>query len=69
MPIVDMTDQEWASLLNVLATTKEHPWATTNPLLMKIGQQLQYAAQQGQTPLPGGRGIKLDANGKEIGHE
>lgn len=68
MAAVELSDAEWQQLMNILATTKEHPWMITNPLLMKIGQQLN-AQTQLQEPGPSSirdRGIKLDANGKEV---
>ena len=65
MPSVDLTKDEWGQLMNVLATTKEHPWLVTNPLLMKIGQQLNTVKQPGPPP-----GMRPEANGgKEVGHE
>jgi len=42
MPLLDLTDQEAQSLLNIVATTKEHPWLVTNPLVQKIGAVLQH---------------------------
>ena len=41
MPLLDLTDQEAQSLLNIVATTKEHAWLVTNPLVQKIGALLQ----------------------------
>ena len=41
MPSVNMDEADWQVLLNILATTKEWPWTVTNPLLMKIGEQLR----------------------------
>lgn len=70
MPTVDLSDAEWGKLMNILATTKKHPWVDTNPLLMKIGQQLQQQAHlQPGVAANVPAGIKLDANGKEVGHE
>lgn len=40
-----LEDTEWAQLMTIVGNTKEFPWVVTNPLLMKLGQQLQ---QQGQ---------------------
>ena len=39
---VDLTDQEWGQVMQVLATA---PWNVANPLLMKIGEQLRKEAQ------------------------
>lgn len=40
--IVDLTNAEWSQVMTILGNTREFPWAATNPLLMKIGQQLQH---------------------------
>jgi hypothetical protein len=40
--IVDMTNAEWTQVMTVLGNTRDFPWSVTNPLLMKIGQQLQH---------------------------
>lgn len=47
---VVLADIEWQQLLAILCngTGLGISWATTNPLVMKIGSQLQ--AQQGQAP-------------------
>jgi hypothetical protein len=50
MPTVELSDPEWAQLMNILGTTKEHPWVATNPLLMKIGEQLRQAHLIGGAP-------------------
>ena len=42
---VTLEDQEWQGLINVLANATNSPWVVTNPLLMKIGQQLQAQTQ------------------------
>ena len=61
---VELSDAEWQQLLNILGTTKEHAWVVTNPLLMKIGGQLQMKQAAGPPP-----GSKLDSNGKEVRNE
>lgn len=38
---ITLEDTEANQLMNILAQTKEFPWIVTNPLLMKIGAQLQ----------------------------
>jgi hypothetical protein len=43
MPILDLTEGECQQILNILGDV---PWRISNPLLMKIGQQMQ-AQQQG----------------------
>ena len=50
MQTVTLAEQEWQALINVLANTREHPWVITNPLLMKIGQQLQEQTPVNQMP-------------------
>ena len=35
---VDLSEQEWNQVVAILASA---PWSTANPLLMRIGQQLQ----------------------------
>jgi hypothetical protein len=40
MPPVDLEDAEWRQVLAILA---QAPWNVANPLIMKIGQQLQAA--------------------------
>jgi hypothetical protein len=46
MPAVDLEENEWGALMNILATTKDWPWTATNPLLMKIGEQLRKQASK-----------------------
>lgn len=51
MPAVNLEDQEWRWLLTTLAN--KCTWAEVNPLLMKIGMQLERqsnAAQEGIKP-------------------
>jgi hypothetical protein len=38
---VELSRDEWQQVLTVLGNTRDFPWSTTNPLLMKIGTQLQ----------------------------
>jgi len=42
---VSLEETEWSSVMAILGNTKEFPWVVTNPLLMKLGQQLQPAAE------------------------
>ena len=51
MPTVELNEEEWRQLLNILGTTKEWPWVITNPLLMKIGQQLNKQTNSGEMPI------------------
>jgi hypothetical protein len=82
MSAVELSEQQWGQMMNILATTREHPWTVTNPLLMEIGNQLRaqqlaasnppnIAAQDASNPpnMVGRGGIRLDANGKEVRHE
>jgi hypothetical protein len=66
MASVELNDQEWQQVINIIAT--KCTWAEANPLLMKISQQLA-----GQHPVPPPaeelkrmRGVQFDANGKEV---
>jgi hypothetical protein len=63
MSAVDLTEQEWGQVLNLLS---EAPWKVANPLLMKIGQQLRenHLAMTDPPNL-----ASQDANGKEARHE
>jgi hypothetical protein len=48
MPSVELTDNEWGQLMNLISTA---PWRDANPLLMKIGDQLRAQHQlQQQSP-------------------
>lgn len=38
---VELTREEWTQVMTIIGNTRDFPWATTNPLLMKMGQQLQ----------------------------
>jgi hypothetical protein len=59
MASVDLSDADWQQVMAIIATA---PWRDANPLLMKIGAQLQG---QVQPQAVARAGIKLDANGKE----
>jgi hypothetical protein len=48
---VDLDPEEWQRVLAVLA---QGPWATVNPLIMKIGQQLQSQTAIPETRKPDG---------------
>jgi hypothetical protein len=70
MPTVELSDQEWQQVINMIAM---QPWTQANPLLMRIGQQLQ-ARQPPQPPQPSAEelkrmgGVMPDGNGKEVRH-
>jgi hypothetical protein len=49
MPSVELNDQEWGQVMNQLA---EGPWKITNPLLMKMGEQLRAYHTQTRAPTP-----------------
>jgi hypothetical protein len=59
---VSLSPVEWQQVMAIISTA---PWRDANPLLMKIGQQLQMQQKQ-QAPIKQ-QGIRLDANGREIG--
>lgn len=42
MPTVDLTMQEWNQIMGILGDV---PWRISNPLLMRIGAQLQHQQQ------------------------
>jgi hypothetical protein len=39
---ISLDGDEWQRVLQILATA---PWATANPLIMKIGEQLRFGAE------------------------
>lgn len=43
--VVEMTRDEWHQVMTIIGNTRDFPWSTTNPLLMKMGQQLQQQQQ------------------------
>jgi hypothetical protein len=61
MPTVNLKNEQWQVLINIIASTKDFPWTMTNPLLMEISRQLQ-AQQIGGAP----QQEPLPTNGKEI---
>jgi hypothetical protein len=58
MSSVELEDQEWQSVISIIATA---PWRDANPLLMKISSQLQQQANI----VPG---KQKNADGKEVSH-
>jgi hypothetical protein len=70
MSSVELTDQEWQQVITIIGT--KCTWAEANPLLMKIGGQLN--AQHPVPPRPSAEelkrmgGVQIDANGKEVRH-
>ena len=63
MPTVELDNSEWGQILNMLGDVA---WKISNPLLMKIGQQLQAQALQ-QTPDPRSN-VNAAGNGQEVDH-
>jgi len=61
---VTLDEGEWASVMAILGQTKEFPWVVTNPLLMKLGQQLQ--ASDPVEPLARPNGPDHEAAGGNI---
>jgi hypothetical protein len=46
MPTVELDDAEWSQVMAMLSNA---PWRDVNPLLMKIGVQLQVQQRSKQT--------------------
>jgi hypothetical protein len=61
MPVIEMTEQEWNQVMAILSSA---PWRDANPLLIKIGSQLQ---PQTRPPAPAQTPTK--GNSKEARHE
>ena len=59
---VSLEPQEWQSLLTVLAHAQGPgvTWVVINPLLMKIGQQLQDKQSSSQDQHPGPRAVNAE---------
>lgn len=60
---VTLTDTEWTQVLNVLANSQGFAWAITNPLLMKIGGQLQGQAEFSSQPPAHAPGVIVRGDG------
>jgi hypothetical protein len=58
--IVDLGEREWQQVMGLLALA---PWREANPLLMKIGAQLQAQDVSGARQAP-----PLSGNAREAGH-
>ena len=64
MSSVNLTEQQWGQLMNILA---DAPWKIANPLLMAIGEQLRLQHQpQHQAPMPSD--MRVDGNSQESRH-
>ena len=66
MATVDLSDNEWGQ---VMASRGDASWKLANPLLMKIGGQLQaqFQAKQPQAQRPPHNSV--DGNSQEVRHE
>lgn len=56
MPAVELNDDEWQKVLNMIACA---PWKDANPLLLRIGDQLR--AQQTEIAKPD---LRQDTNAR-----
>ena len=65
MPIVELSDNEWGQVMSIIG---DAPWKQANPLLMKIGQQLQAQALAANAATQADREIRSSGNGQEINH-
>lgn len=64
MSTVTLTEQEWQQVMAIISTA---PWRDANPLLMKIGQQLQ--AQQTSESLADRLRQQVAGNSKQTPEE
>ena len=64
MPSVTLEMPEWNEIMRILAT--KVTWAEANPLLMKIGSQLQQT-QNGAPPMPVPEGTDLEKTNSHKG--
>jgi hypothetical protein len=63
---VELEDQEWQQVLGLIS---EGPWRAANPLLMKIGAQLQaQQLRRSDTTAPIVINKQTNADGKEADH-
>jgi hypothetical protein len=58
---VTLETEQWNQLMNIL-TSVNMAWATTNPLIMSIGGQLQVKRAEGL--VPNGPMVVMDQNGQ-----
>ena len=65
MPTVELSDNEWGQVMSIIG---DAPWKQANPLLMKIGQQLQAQAMVANTATQADRELRNSGNGQEINH-
>jgi hypothetical protein len=62
--IVDLEQREWNQIMQILANREV--WAVVNPLLMKMGQQLEGQFNAAQERVQQGNG-KLEHQGDDSG--
>lgn len=62
MQTVKLEAAEWTQLMTILANSQGFAWSVTNPLLMKIGQQLQPQQAGQEPPLRQGDGLDLEGD-------
>ena len=55
---IRLDGDEWQRVLQILATA---PWATANPLIMKIGEQLRMQEPAPEGVRPRGNGADAEA--------
>jgi cobyric acid synthase len=76
MPSVELSENEWGQVMNILAT--KETWANANPLLLKMGEQLrqqvlmEHAARaqaESRQNNPPNLADYIPGNGKEAHHE
>ena len=65
MSTVELNDNEWGQVMSIIG---DAPWKQANPLLMKIGQQLQAQAMMVATPPRQDQEPRASGNGQEINH-
>ena len=63
MSSVELSDNEWGQVMSIIG---DAPWKTANPLLMKIGQQLQAQVMPRNQPP---QDIHVGGNSQEASHE
>ena len=61
MAVVEMSDNEWNQLINLLGN--KCLWIEANPFLMKIGQQLQRQQSMNKQTNSGEMPINIDQMG------
>ena len=61
---VDLSEAEWNAVLNLIAMG---PWREANPLLMKIGEQLQVQKQSRVNVVSGSQPGLTDGK-REVNH-